>query len=67
MISQLKKNVNFRLYDFPQHFKYLIGFCVSPSQMVQSEIDFWGCEKTVLAANFGTPLAEGKWESVYLT
>ena len=67
MISQPKKNVNFRHYDFPQHFKYLIGFCVSPSQMVQSEIDFWGCEKTVLAANFGTPLAEGKWESVYLT
>lgn len=47
MISQLKKNVNFRLYDFPQHFKYLIGFCASPSQMVQPEIDFWGCEKMV--------------------
>ena len=47
MISQPKKNVNFRLYDFPQHFKYLIGFCASPFQMVQPEIDFWGCEKTV--------------------
>ena len=46
MISQPKKNVNFRHYDFPQHFKYLIGFCASPSQMVQPEIDFWGCEKT---------------------
>ena len=56
-------------YDSSADFKNVIGFCVAASEMVELELDFWGYgkPKLVAATNFGTSLAEGKWESVNLT
>lgn len=57
MKSQLKSKGSQRSYDFPADFKNLIGFCLALSQVVEQELDFWGCEerKMFSATNLGPP------------
>ena len=60
-------------YNFPRDFKIVIGFCVSLLEMVEPELDFWGCQKQkkmVASTNFGSLfpfLLEVKWGSENLT
>ena len=62
---QRKNNGTLVACDFPLNFKNLIGFCVAPSQMVELELDFWGCKNQKMGdgLNFGALLAGEKRDS----